>query len=94
MTLENNQPLPVSPLPPDSFAGPASGTLARTKPSHQSNNQSRDRSARTASSAAPATPRDVLEAFHPVIQTWFRRRFKSPTDAQAAGSNERDTKAV
>src|SRR5262245_44251499 len=28
---------------------------------------------------------DVLADFHPVIQTWFRRRFKAPTDAQAAG---------
>src|SRR5581483_8797476 len=27
----------------------------------------------------------VLEGFHPVIQTWFHRRFKAPTDAQAAG---------
>jgi ATP-dependent Lhr-like helicase len=26
-----------------------------------------------------------LEAFHPVIQAWFRRKFKAPTDAQAAG---------
>jgi ATP-dependent Lhr-like helicase len=30
------------------------------------------------------SPAELL-AFHPVIQTWFRRRFKAPTDAQAAG---------
>ena len=28
---------------------------------------------------------DVFSAFHPVIQTWFRGRFKAPTDAQTAG---------
>src|SRR3989304_9366360 len=28
---------------------------------------------------------DPLSSFHPVIQTWFRLRFKAPTDAQAAG---------
>ena len=28
---------------------------------------------------------DVVSTFHPVIQTWFRRRFEAPTDAQAAG---------
>ncbi len=27
----------------------------------------------------------ALDAFHPVIQTWFRRRFDAPTDAQTAG---------
>ena len=26
-----------------------------------------------------------LEAFHPAVQAWFRRRFQAPTDAQAAG---------
>ncbi|MGE0059154.1 MAG: DEAD/DEAH box helicase [Dehalococcoidia bacterium] len=26
-----------------------------------------------------------LDAFHPVIQTWFHQRFAAPTDAQAAG---------
>ena len=28
---------------------------------------------------------DSLSTFHPIVQTWFRRRFKAPTDAQAAG---------
>src|SRR5437870_5479006 len=34
-----------------------------------------------------AQPRvaDPLSEFHPAIQTWFRRRFREPTDAQAAG---------
>jgi ATP-dependent Lhr-like helicase len=32
-------------------------------------------------------PRDAgpLAGFHPVVREWFRRRFKAPTDAQAAG---------
>jgi ATP-dependent Lhr-like helicase len=33
----------------------------------------------------PAPEAEPLAAFHPVIQTWFRRRFAAPTDAQAAG---------
>ena len=28
---------------------------------------------------------DPLDAFHPVIQAWFKQRFDAPTDAQAAG---------
>jgi len=36
-------------------------------------------------STATATLHPSLASFHPVIQTWFRRRFKAPTDAQAAG---------
>src|SRR3990172_334841 len=28
---------------------------------------------------------DPPSSFHPVIHTWFRRRFKAPTDAQVAG---------
>src|SRR5664279_3485426 len=31
------------------------------------------------------TQPNVIHAFHPVIQTWFTRRFKGPTDAQTAG---------
>ncbi|HEY7270855.1 MAG TPA: DEAD/DEAH box helicase, partial [Dehalococcoidia bacterium] len=34
--------------------------------------------------AVPATPA-VLDGFHPVIKTWFHRRFGEPTDAQTAG---------
>jgi ATP-dependent Lhr-like helicase len=34
---------------------------------------------------ASAAGTDVLSTFHPVIQTWFHRRFAAPTDAQAAG---------
>jgi ATP-dependent helicase Lhr and Lhr-like helicase len=32
-----------------------------------------------------AVSEDVAATFHPVIETWFRRRFAGPTDAQAAG---------
>jgi ATP-dependent Lhr-like helicase len=32
-----------------------------------------------------ARPSDVISSFHPVIQAWFRRRFRAATDAQAAG---------
>ncbi len=31
------------------------------------------------------TGADPLDAFHPVIQAWFKQRFDAPTDAQAAG---------
>ncbi|MEX0683539.1 MAG: DEAD/DEAH box helicase [Dehalococcoidia bacterium] len=27
----------------------------------------------------------VLDSFHPIVRTWFARRFKAPTDAQADG---------
>ncbi len=27
----------------------------------------------------------VLDQFHPIVRTWFERRFKAPTDAQADG---------
>ena len=26
-----------------------------------------------------------LDAFHPIVRTWFERRFGAPTDAQALG---------
>ena len=32
-----------------------------------------------------ATRHEALEAFHPVIRTWFGQRFEAPTDAQTAG---------
>ncbi|MDA1001952.1 MAG: DEAD/DEAH box helicase [Chloroflexi bacterium] len=31
------------------------------------------------------TEHDVVEAFHPAVREWFRRRFGAPTDAQVAG---------
>ncbi len=34
---------------------------------------------------AVAASEDVVSRFHPVIETWFRRRFAAPTDAQTAG---------
>ena len=36
-------------------------------------------------SEEPAAVEDVVSGFHPVIETWFRRRFAAPTDAQTAG---------
>ena len=30
-------------------------------------------------------PRDVLDAFHPLVSGWFRERFGAPTDAQREG---------
>jgi ATP-dependent helicase Lhr and Lhr-like helicase len=38
-----------------------------------------------ADSKPDALASDVVSTFHPVIETWFRRRFQTPTDAQAAG---------
>jgi ATP-dependent helicase Lhr and Lhr-like helicase len=48
--------------------------------SSRTNKQSKIRDAAPGIEAGQA-----LSSFHPVIQTWFRRRFKTPTDAQAAG---------
>src|SRR5712692_7589652 len=50
-------------------------TEIRRKPTHRS------------PEGSPAQPpgADPLAGFHPAVQTWFRRRFKAPTDAQAAG---------
>ena len=32
-----------------------------------------------------STTHPVLERFHPVVRTWFERKFGAPTDAQVEG---------
>jgi ATP-dependent helicase Lhr and Lhr-like helicase len=38
-----------------------------------------------AARSGEAGPRDVLDAFHPLVSGWFRERFGAPTDAQREG---------
>ena len=78
------------PLGPISDSARPTASQKTRKTIKQSNAPSKlvDESFRPASEAAAFNPQpgsDPLSSFHPVIQTWFRRRFAAPTDAQAAG---------
>src|SRR5207248_1240314 len=85
----------VTTSPPKSSASKDTGAQkprTSTRGSAESAPAKSRTSVRGSAGTASAKPRTLvqgsesaLDAFHPAIQTWFRRRFAAPTDAQGAG---------
>ena len=63
----------------------ASKTRKAIKQSNAPSAQSEAAGFNPQSAADPQSTDDPLAAFHPIVQAWFRGRFKAPTDAQTAG---------